>query len=75
MATFVKINDWMDYAKEDVDTASDTFKLALTLTAPTAGTDATADGNGVLANISEITDNLPKEEILEHRFSSFFQKK
>jgi hypothetical protein len=70
MATFVKINDWMNYAKEDVDTASDTFKLALTLDAPTAGTDATADNNGVIANISEITytnysDDLTVDRVLE----------
>lgn len=37
-----------------MDLDSDTLAIALTNTNPTAGTDATADGNGVLANITEI---------------------
>ena len=56
MATFVKCNDWVDYWVEDVDSASDQFVVALSNTAPASETsNPTADGNGVLANITEIS--------------------
>jgi hypothetical protein len=55
MATFVKINDWVDYMVEDVDLASDQFVIALSNTAPAAETsNPTADGNGVLANVTQV---------------------
>jgi hypothetical protein len=48
-------NDWFDYLGEDVDLASDQFVVALSNTAPGAeGSDPTADGNGVLANVTEV---------------------
>lgn len=56
MATYNKINDWVDYLVEDVDTASDQFAVALSNTAPgSESSDPTADGNGVLANVTEIS--------------------
>lgn len=55
MATFVLINDWLDNLHEDVDAASDQFVVALSNTAPgSEGTPPTGDGNGVLANVTEI---------------------
>lgn len=55
MATFVKVNDWVDYLVEDVDCASDQFAVALSNTAPAAETPIpTADGNGVLANVTQV---------------------
>ena len=54
MASFTKVNDFVVNLANAMDLDSDTLAIALTNTDPTAGTDATADGNGVLANISEI---------------------
>lgn len=55
MAVFNKINDWVDYMGEDVDLASDQFMVALSNTAPAAeAPDPTTDGNGVIANVTEI---------------------
>ncbi len=55
MATFVTINDFALNLCQDILIDTDVWKYDLTLTAPTAGTDATADGNGILANITPIT--------------------
>lgn len=55
MASFVKVNDFVEYAVEGMNLGSDTLIVALSNTDPTAGTDVTADGNGVLANISQIS--------------------
>lgn len=56
MATFNKINDFVEdlgNGVHDFDTA--TFKYALSNTAPASETpDPSADGNGVLANVTEI---------------------
>lgn len=54
MASFTKVNDFVVNLANAMDLDSDTLMIALTDTNPTAGTDVTADGNGVLANISEI---------------------
>jgi len=54
MASFTKVNDFVVNLANAMDLDSDTLAVALTDTDPTAGTDASADGNGVLANISEI---------------------
>ena len=51
MASFVKVNDFVEYAVEAMNLGSDTLIVALSNTDPTAGTNVTADGNGVLANI------------------------
>lgn len=75
-ATFTKINDWMDYKHEAANLSSDTFKFALTNTAPASETsNPTADGNGVIANITQIaytnyTDDLTVDRTLEGISSS-----
>lgn len=54
-STLTKANDWVEYAVESANCESDTFKLAISDTAPGSETnDPTADGNGILANITEI---------------------
>lgn len=55
MAAYNKINDWVDYLVEDIDLASDQLMVALSNTAPGAeAPDPTTDGNGILANVTEI---------------------
>jgi len=72
MATFTKANDWVDYLVEDVDMASDTFMIALSNTAPGSETpDPTADTNGVIANVTQIsytnyTDDMTVDRTLEN---------
>ena len=47
-----------------MDLDSDSLKIALSNTDPTSGTDVTADGNGVLANIVEISyTNLSNRDL------------
>lgn len=56
MATFNKVNDWIEYNVEGANVGSDQFVIALSNTAPASETsNPTADGNGVLANVTEIT--------------------
>lgn len=56
MTTFTIINDWYENEGEVADLDDDTFVVALSNTAPGAeGTDWTTDGNGVLANVTEIS--------------------
>lgn len=56
MASYNKVNDYVEDINEGVhDWSSDTPKIALSDTAPSSETsDPTADGNGVLANVTEI---------------------
>lgn len=54
MASFTKVNDFVVNLANAMDLDSDTLAVALSDTDPTSGTDVTADGNGVLANITEI---------------------
>ena len=70
--TFTKINDWIEnLANADVDANADTFAIALSNTAPGSETPVpTADGNGVLANVTQIaytnyTDSLTVDRVLE----------
>lgn len=72
MATFTKINDWLEnMANGDVDMNADSFKLALSNTAPASETPIpTTDGNGIVANVTEIaytnyTDDLTVDRVLE----------
>ena len=53
MATFTKINDFVEHVNEGVhNMASDQLTVALSNTAPASeASDPTADGNGLLANV------------------------
>jgi hypothetical protein len=56
MATFNLINDWLENMVENADLESDQFVIALTNTAPAAeGTPPTGDGDGVLANLTQVS--------------------
>lgn len=56
MASYVKINDWAVNEGEVADLDGDTFILALSNTAPgSESTPPTGDGNGVLANVTQIS--------------------
>tara|TARA_Y100000004_G_scaffold167550_1_gene200190 strand:+ start:1460 stop:1891 length:432 start_codon:yes stop_codon:yes gene_type:complete len=55
MASFTKVNDFVVNLANAMDLDSDTLKVALCNTDPTSGTNAAADGNGVLANVTEIS--------------------
>lgn len=55
MASFTKVNDFVVNLANAMDMDSDTFKIALSNTDPTSGTNVVSDGNGVLANVAEIT--------------------
>jgi hypothetical protein len=56
MATFNKINDFVVNAVHNMDLQSDQIVVALSNTAPSAeATNPTTDGNGVLANVTEIS--------------------
>lgn len=55
MATYVKINDWAENEGEVADLDGDTFIVALSNTAPgSETTPPTGDGNGVLANVTQV---------------------
>jgi hypothetical protein len=56
MATFTEINDFLENLAEAMLCDTDAFVIALSNTAPGSETsDPTADGNGILANVTEIT--------------------
>jgi hypothetical protein len=56
MASFNKINDFVENAVEGMNLGSDTLVVALSNTAPASETnDPTTDTNGVLANVTEIS--------------------
>lgn len=55
MASFTKVNDFVVNLANAMDLDSDTLKVALSNTDPTSGTNIAADGNGVLANCTEIS--------------------
>ena len=56
MAAYVKINDWAENEGEVADLDNDLFIVALSNTAPGAeSTDPTGDGDGVLANVTQVT--------------------
>jgi hypothetical protein len=56
MATFNKVNDFVANAVHNMDLESDQIVVALSNTAPGSETpNPTADGNGVLANVTQIT--------------------
>lgn len=56
MATYNKIADWAENSEKVANIGSDTFILALSNTAPASeSTPPTGDGDGVLANITQIS--------------------
>lgn len=71
MATFTKIQDWVEYMAEGANLGSDTFAIALSNTAPGAeSSNPTLSGNGLLANVTQIsytnyTDDLATDRRLE----------
>ena len=66
MASFTKVNDFVVNLANAMDLDSDTLKVALTNTDPTSGTNVVSDGNGVLANISEISYTNLSSRTLEN---------
>ena len=56
MATFNKVNDFVENAVHNMDLESDQIVIALSNTAPSSeSSNPTSDNNGVLANVTEIT--------------------
>lgn len=56
MATFTKINDFVENAVESMNLGSDQLVVALSNTAPgSESTPPTGDGDGVLANITQVS--------------------
>lgn len=56
MASFNKVNDFILNAVQNMDLESDQIKIALSNTAPgSESSDPSADGNGVLANVTEVS--------------------
>lgn len=56
MATFTKINDFVEYlAHGEIDCETDQFSVALSNTSPgSESPNPTTDGNGILANVTQI---------------------
>lgn len=56
MASFVKINDFVANAVENMDLESDQLVVALSNTAPSSeSSNPTADGNGILGNVTQVS--------------------
>ena len=56
MATYAKINDWVNLLIESANPDTDNFSIALSNTAPASeGSNPTVSGNGILANVTQIT--------------------
>jgi hypothetical protein len=56
MATYNKIADWAVNSEKTANIGTDTFVLALSNTAPgSESTPPTGDGNGVLANVTQVS--------------------
>lgn len=76
MATYTKINDWPDNMADVADMNGDTFMIALSNTAPgSEASNPTSDGNGVLANVTQISytnysDDMTVDRTLEGVTSS-----
>ena len=55
MATFNKVNDFVQNAVHNMDLESDQIVIALSNTAPSSeGSNPASDGNGVLANVTQV---------------------
>lgn len=56
MATFNKVNDFVENAVHNMDLESDQIVVALSNTAPASETsNPTSDSNGILGNVTEVT--------------------
>ena len=56
MATYAKINDWVNLLIESANPDTDNFSIALSNTAPASeGSNPTVSGNGILANVTQIS--------------------
>ena len=56
MASFVKVNDFVKNAVHNMDLESDQIAVALTNTTPgSESSDPTADGNGIVGNLTQIS--------------------
>ena len=68
MATFNKVNDFVANAVHNMDLESDQIVVALSNTAPGSETpNPASDGNGVLANVTQITyTNLSSRNVTIH---------
>jgi len=66
MASFTKVNDFVVNLANAMDLDADTLVVALSNTDPTAGTNVVSDGNGVLANISQISYTNLSSRTLEN---------
>ena len=56
MASFNKINDFVENAVEGMNLGTDTLTIALSNTAPASeSSNPTADSNGILANVTQIS--------------------
>jgi len=71
MATYTKIPDWTERLIESANLDTDNFSIALSNTAPASeSSNPTADGNGILANVTQIaytnySDTLAVDRRLE----------
>ena len=71
MATYAKINDWINHLIESANPDTDNFSIALSNTAPASeSSNPLLDGNGILANVTQIaytnyTDTLAVDRRLE----------
>ena len=64
MATFVKINDFVANAVENMDLESDQLVIALSNTAPSSeSSNPTADGNGILGIVPKVIKATCSQEI------------
>jgi hypothetical protein len=73
MAVTIKIRDFIPNAMNGpIDMNSDTFAIALSNTAPSAqGTNPTLDGNGILANVTQISyTNYADDLTVDRRLQS-----
>ena len=66
MATFTKINDFVEDLAHGVhNLATDTLKIAISNTAPSAETNnPSQDGNGVIANVTQATYSFAQDRVV-----------
>jgi len=66
MATFNKVNDFVQNAVHNMDLESDQVVIALSNTAPSSeASNPATDGNGVLANVTEVAyTNLSSRNVI-----------